>query len=681
MATRKFFPLFIVLLVCVTASAEDAKAPPKKKVEATAQVKKVGVAQVAINQKLAEAQKVAIKKLTEAEKEQVKAAKNLSEATEAAAKAEGNEAKAAAAKQLELAKKQAEEAKKAVEARRNELKKLAAAQAAARRAVFTIPTNLGIREDADPQDPIEKLAVLTPSGPLVVQVAMTMNGKPFRMAREKLIDEMIAAADTNKDGEPTWDEALKTSRFTLGRVRISNDEQRKQYLKALDKNENGLVERSEARLFVGAVFRTPSFLLSGYGYYSNSVAFGNGQATYRGNGQADVQTLLDQDKDGNLSEKEIASASERLKSRDTDDNDLLYPQELRGTPQAARGNQAQVRRAVARPQAVQLAILLGESTKADALFTALQTVYKNKEGEILARSFSAVPKLFDALDKNKDGKLQQNEVGALNDFKPHVELNVGLGKSDATGVTVKSISPELAKPDGSAGTVSIEFPGIQIAFAANLAEPRVYDYSRTAATYLMRYDKDSNGYLEKKELPANFVRQIELWDGNNDGRVYAKEIVASYTRMLAPQMSQIRARVTSSNQGNSLFQALDQSGDQRLSLREMRTAAERLKAFDENKDGQITLTEIPVTLSVHFALGNASYTYARRAQGTGASPTPKGSGPDWFTRMDRNGDGDLTLKEFIGSKEAFDKLDANRDGFIEPKEAKAADVGSKSKNQ
>ena len=43
----------------------------------------------------------------------------------------------------------------------------------------------------------------------------------------------------------------------------------------------------------------------------------------------------------------------------------------------------------------------------------------------------------------------------------------------------------------------------------------------------------------------------------------------------------------------------------------------------------------------------------------------------------RNGDGDLTLKEFLGEAEEFKKLDTNDDGFIEPKEAKAATANKK----
>jgi len=39
--------------------------------------------------------------------------------------------------------------------------------------------------------------------------------------------------------------------------------------------------------------------------------------------------------------------------------------------------------------------------------------------------------------------------------------------------------------------------------------------------------------------------------------------------------------------------------------------------------------------------------------------------------MDKNGDGDITLREFLGTKEKFQELDTNKDGFIELKEAEA----------
>jgi len=47
-------------------------------------------------------------------------------------------------------------------------------------------------------------------------------------------------------------------------------------------------------------------------------------------------------------------------------------------------------------------------------------------------------------------------------------------------------------------------------------------------------------------------------------------------------------------------------------------------------------------------------------------------------QMDRNGDGDVTLKEFLGDEDDFNQLDENNDGFIEPKEAKSAESNGKS---
>ena len=48
------------------------------------------------------------------------------------------------------------------------------------------------------------------------------------------------------------------------------------------------------------------------------------------------------------------------------------------------------------------------------------------------------------------------------------------------------------------------------------------------------------------------------------------------------------------------------------------------------------------------------------------------AGPIWFQRMDRNNDGDLTWQEFLGHREDFYALDADRDGLIDPEEAEQA---------
>ena len=53
------------------------------------------------------------------------------------------------------------------------------------------------------------------------------------------------------------------------------------------------------------------------------------------------------------------------------------------------------------------------------------------------------------------------------------------------------------------------------------------------------------------------------------------------------------------------------------------------------------------------------------------------SGPSWFTRMDRNRDGDVSLSEFIGSRASFTLLDQDADGLISISEAAAANPTKK----
>jgi hypothetical protein len=48
---------------------------------------------------------------------------------------------------------------------------------------------------------------------------------------------------------------------------------------------------------------------------------------------------------------------------------------------------------------------------------------------------------------------------------------------------------------------------------------------------------------------------------------------------------------------------------------------------------------------------------------------PRPVGPIWFQRWDRNNDGDITWREFLGPRDAFEQLDADGDDLIDPREA------------
>ncbi len=532
-----------------------------------------------------------------------------------------------------------------------------------------------VRTDVDRNDPVERFLLLTPRAPLIVEATVTVDGKPFRHLREKLVDEMLVNADVDKDGKATWEEAVKSPRFTFGRFSAPNQQAIQNYIKTFDTNKDTLVDAPEARKFLAQYSGGPAFTVTrGYGY-SRAVAFqANGRLYQSGNVRADVKGLLDSDKDGVLSAEEIAAAGERLKSRDADDNDLLYANEIAGSAQQGGRNVQVIRRGTATYQ--QTGILLGPAVQASAVFSALRQKYKNKDNKVTADSFGTLPGLFKQLDENKDGQLQQNEVLELNKVKPHIQIAVNLGKNeDAKPISLVSLDPSVEKSgEVKDRTISLKRPGLNLGLAVPQSRNVNYNFATTAERYMQRYDKDNNKYLDEKEMAGNLARQFKMWDADNDGRVYAKEITEMYTRMRAPQMSQVRAQVA--EQGNSMFLALDETGDGRLSLREMRTAHEQLKTFDKNTDGQITVDEIPVTLSVNFSQGAYGYQYVRtiQARGTRTPNQPATTaGPEWFTRMDRNGDGDVTLKEFLGTEEQFKKLDTNGDGFIERKEAEAAE--------
>src|SRR5262249_60934442 len=125
-------------------------------------------------------------------------------------------------------------------------------------------------------------------------------------------------------------------------------------------------------------------------------------------------------------------------------------------------------------------------------------------------------------------------------------------------------------------------------------------------------------------------------------------------------------------------------GDGRLSVREMRNAVKLLAELDREGKGFITKTDIPRCSQATFRTGPAQpsaqpayvTTVAFSPDGqylaaAGPRPSKAPRGPEWFRKMDRNGDGDVSRREFLGTDEQFRAIDTDGDGLISAEEAEA----------
>jgi Ca2+-binding EF-hand superfamily protein len=533
-----------------------------------------------------------------------------------------------------------------------------------------------VREEVDPQDTVERVLLLSPGGPLVIELTLTIDGQPFNVPREALVDELLEDADTDQDDKPTWKEAMENPRFGFGRLAqiVSIGQTREQRIAQLtqqyDVNRNGLVDRSEARGFLAQMFGGPAFTLSGQVAYARIGGYGVGPPA----GQPTVvRELLDTDGDGILSPDELAAATQKLETRDADGNELVTLAELAGEsapdPLAAR------RLVIGGTSS--LIYLLGPAVRLEQLDSALRQKYGQ---ELKSDAFPLVPNLLPALDANQNGRLERDELAGLNTISPHIALAANFGRMGDVpgGIMVTSVSQELGDFElaPARGRRSLQLAGLQLEFTIPPSPAARINYDAQAMAYLNRFDTDKNGYLEKQELADNnrpFAQQFEAWDTDGDGKVYAAELKTFFERQAAPSRSQIAATVDTPK--DPLLTTLDTSGDERLSLRELRSAPTRLAALDKNADGRLDMQEVPAQMSVTLSHGGTGYRYyPAPVVGYSASvsrPTAPASGPEWFQRMDRNGDGDVSPREFLGSRDQFQRLDADADGLIDAQEAAA----------
>ncbi|HVW02018.1 MAG TPA: hypothetical protein VHB77_16815, partial [Planctomycetaceae bacterium] len=274
---------------------------------------------------------------------------------------------------------------------------------------LAIVTLCGILHASEPDEiprtqldnPIERILLCTPQGPLIVQLSLTVEGQPYRYAAENVVDEhfeRIAA------GARTWGTAFDDPQLLAGRLlRYQTPGARAGFIAKHDRDGNQVISRSELR----------SVLLDNAD--GDTLRILHGPST--SNSTAQLFSIADVNGDWRLSAAELQEAPARLAAVDFSGMEGLSIAEL---------ERADPRRPV--PNAT-VGVLLGREGSSGKVTRQLRTHYANAQGTILRSAFAIAPELFDRLDVDRDGALQDSELLRIASLPAQITLSVDYANS------------------------------------------------------------------------------------------------------------------------------------------------------------------------------------------------------------------------------------------------------------
>ncbi|GBD35807.1 hypothetical protein HRbin36_00922 [bacterium HR36] len=553
----------------------------------------------------------------------------------------------------------------------------------------------------------ENLLLLTDERPLLLRLHVMWNGQPIAERWRQAVDKLFAFADRNQDGRLSRDELLRLRTHLTG-ARLGGT-------LPFDLDAQGTISREAFQHWLRQINLGPIQIsvLPGELHRPEDLMPGLQEPVL----SRALFVRLDANGDGKLDAREIEQAQRRLQALDEDEDELVTPLEIvRGYQETSAKPGAGAARGPGefRPR---LLILNNATAESQAIFY-LQVDYSTefhlpiRFRRLAANDIHLPRELFQRLDKNGDGWLDEEELRGFLRRPPDVEVTLHLQEAGRERPSVRFAEAtarfgcQVMRTDDE---VVLELSKTRLRLSAHSwllagnayrAPSRLANSAQTLDEFLamaiknylplfMRADTDHNGYLDEQEfrrismgavLVLQGVSFAEL-DGDGDGKIFQEEFAAFLRQVFRVQLlaHDVGLSLALTHRGSELFRLLDTNRDGKLGLREWRQAPNILRNLDRNGDSVLEWND----LTAHWQLdiGPRSPTlplpYSGRMMLSPQNPfsrpdSAQANIPAWFRAMDRNGDGDIPRREFPGTDKEFRRLDADGDGLISLQEALVA---------